>query len=143
MALYWRILVTRTLPGIERLATSLSPTTIWMKRLLPFACLICVGCVHKPAAVETPVLLARTCPKNSVAYDDAHVAPMIGYCTDPPRCQHSTPVDTSDLCVALDPQTKRPLNCDGAPCVFFKGDSCNPYLEQDCDAGDRGKRTDD
>jgi len=91
-------------------------------------CLVLLAACHKQAQVKIPVPQARTCPANSVEF----VA--VNYCSDPPKCEHSTPVAAGELCMAIDPVTKRPLG------LFFKGDSCNPFTEQDCDAPDVGKQ---
>jgi hypothetical protein len=78
-------------------------------------------------------LLERKCPENSIEYNG------VNYCTDPPACTHKTLMNNGELCMAIDPVTKRPLG------LFFKGDSCNPFTEQDCDAPDKkkGKPVDD
>jgi len=95
--------------------------------------LLLFGCAHRPQQVQLPKLLERKCPENSIEYNG------VNYCTDPPACTHKTLMNNGELCMAIDPVTKRPLG------LFFKGDSCNPFTEQDCDAPDKkkGKPVDD
>jgi hypothetical protein len=59
----------------------------------------------------------------------------VNYCSDPPKCTQRQPIANGDLCAAFEPGTGRFLG------VFWKGTSCNPYLEQDCDGDDAATKT--
>lgn len=79
-----------------------------------------VGCSNH--AVKAPVLATPGCPASS------YELPKVTHCFDPPKCTHTESWD-GELCMAYDPETKKPLG------VFFKG-HCNPYLSPDCDDPD-------
>jgi hypothetical protein len=80
------------------------------------------GCHH---AIKPPVLAVAACPANSVEM------PKVKHCFDPPNCTQSESWD-GQLCMAIDPQTKKPLG------LFFKS-HCNPYFSTDCDDPDEGQ----
>jgi hypothetical protein len=80
------------------------------------------GCHH---AIKPPVLATAGCPENSVE------VPKVKHCFDPPKCTQTESWD-GELCMAIDPETKKPLG------LFFKS-HCNPYLSADCDDPDESK----